>query len=464
MTSPLSPSPTSDTFKRPPLQLSTGPRALHLVDGNVSRQNHSSSPLPSPLHTPPSATSQLSTPPKTTNGIHPIRRQSSISYKFNDDKCDATLRSPPLTSNLTRSLSLGPRSPRSPRLTPDRRSTGSTTNEPITERPPLTLAEKYVAVDQIGCKLFTVFYESDTQTFYNSLPRRNLDAWNCVPNLLRTRRNFFSVNCYFFIQIQQYVCANSNTVKRKWERIVHRKFDKEINDTALTSPATGQGGAMLEGIKEGVQGVGRFIAAGLVDFSASTEQSQTFLQQRHSMQSNSSASTSTTKSTRWSRSSASSLWDDLTTSQEEGHVLMVHDTGATPTVSPNPVFMQQQQQGKNREDWGFQSADTFIAKELGVHRKKSSEMSSPSPLCSPAEPSGSSVRSSSPDVKPPSGSLSRLSLPPPSSIPGLGSLALVGANAPPVSSWMGSMGKKWEELQRGSTCTFIFSSVACEPD
>jgi len=44
-------------------------------------------------------------------------------------------------------------------------------------------------------------------------------------------------------------------------------------------------------------------------------------------------------------------------------------------------------------------------------------------------------------------SMNGSAFPPVSSIPGLGSLA-VAASTPVVSSWMGSVGKKWEELQR----------------
>lgn len=57
-------------------------------------------------------------------------------------------------------------------------------------------------------------------------------------------------------------------LKRKWERIVSRGMDRAYNSpsTSITSPsqpsATGNG-AMLDGIKEGVQEVGRLLASGL---------------------------------------------------------------------------------------------------------------------------------------------------------------------------------------------------------
>jgi hypothetical protein len=194
---------------------------------------------------------------------------------------------------------------------------------------------------------------------------------------------------------------------------------------------------MLEGIKESVQGVSRLISAGLGEFSASSQQQASHPQPRHSIRlSNSSISTSTTNSTRYSQSSASSLGDEPP-QEEQGQVLMVHDTGATPTMSPNPAFMHQQQQEKERED---RARSSF---ENEAIEPRNGEVSPLSPLPSHAELS-TSARS-------PSATSNGSPFTPVSSITGIGSLAAVGANAPPVSSWIGSVGKKWEELQRGST-------------
>ena len=215
-------------------------------------------------------------------------------------------------------------------------------------------------------------------------------------------------------------------VKRKWERIVSRKFDK-AHDAASNSNSNGSGqGAMLEGIKEGVQGVGRFISAGLGDFSSSqTPPVSARQRQRDSIQSSQSSSST---STRFSQSSASSLGDEPPQDiPETSQVLMVHDTGATPTMSPNPAFLRQQQDR--------------------IQRRKSHEVTLPSPLSSsPADLPGSSSPLDSRRSQ-----FSAMSLPPASSIPGLGSLTVAGVNTPPVSAWIGSVGKKWGELQRGST-------------
>jgi hypothetical protein len=283
------------------------------------------------------------------------------------------------------------------------------------------------------------------------------------------KRNFYNV-CAIGM-LFGYITLFTVTVKRKWEKIVSRGFDKNNagNDRVTNTSANGQGGAMLEGIKEGVQGVSRFIAAGLAIGelpSPSSYQSQTTRPVGPSHltnQSNSSVSTCTTKSTRLSQSSVSSIGEDptISTPEKDGEVLMVHDTGATPTMSPNPAFMHQQEQQRNQVHESPRSSldaeDDFFSANIGVakaHRRKSQDASIPkSPWTSPVSPissfpaESSSVRQTARGKR-----ISINGLPPVSSIPGLGSLT-ASATSQPVSSWVGSVGKKWEELQRGSTYT-----------
>lgn len=128
--------------KRHSLNISIGPRPLHLVDGNVP----STAPLvPTASYSP--------TPLSDSRRVHGTRphprRQSSISYIPRDripDR-DPNTRSP-LTSprnGLGRSNSLGPKATYGPGTrVGDRNSTGSIAEETPKERPPLTLAEKYV--------------------------------------------------------------------------------------------------------------------------------------------------------------------------------------------------------------------------------------------------------------------------------------------------------------------------------
>jgi hypothetical protein len=300
------------------------------------------------------------------------------------------------------------------------------------------------------------FFLPDMQNFYTSSLKKNHNALNCVHNSLPMKPNFFNVS---YPTSPSTLCRQRATVKQKWERIVNCGFDKtNSQDDNLTSPtATNQGGVVLEGIKEGVQGVSRFIAAGLGEFSSSALSSPSRKHVVH--QSCSSISTYATKSTRFSQSSASSLGDDPhslpdSPSKEHVQVLMVHDTGATPTMSPNFTFAHQQQEMKTQQehpDGGFES-DAGSEREAKLQRRKSREGTT-SRL-----PSRTTVSNSNDFVRGDVANRTRVygnksaGLPPASSIPGLGSLA-VGAPAP---SWVESVGRRWEELQKGSTCVVLF--------
>jgi hypothetical protein len=151
---------TLATISKPhSLNISTGPRPLHLVDGssNFQPQGPATAPLATHVQTSlysPSPVSETSTPPSSANNIngfhHKPRRQSSISYnpRGGDADRDATVRLPSTRHALVRSSSLGPKSPHSAVKIGDRRSAGSTPNPELsdaTDRPPLTLAEKYVS-------------------------------------------------------------------------------------------------------------------------------------------------------------------------------------------------------------------------------------------------------------------------------------------------------------------------------
>jgi hypothetical protein len=278
----------------------------------------------------------------------------------------------------------------------------------------------------------------------------------------------------------------SSTVKRRWERIISRGFEASTLDGTCSQ---GQGsGAMLEGIREGVQGVSRFLAAGLAIGELSPPLSpappRPGLRRTHSAnQSSSSISTNTTKSTRFSQSSVSSIGEEPlmlngpSPSKEHDtvQVLIVRDTGATPTMSPNPDFVhkQQQQEQQQRAAALVESSpetepDCFpsssMRKSTKIHRRKSRDNSNSVNLTLPLEniltlpdPAFSS-RSVSPSVdlkrEVTRATMPGSPMPPMSSIPGLGSLTL-GTTSPPVVSWVGSVGKKWEELQRGSTYVSI---------
>ncbi|KAJ6486779.1 hypothetical protein C8R45DRAFT_1214102 [Mycena sanguinolenta] len=294
-------------------------------------------------------------------------------------------------------------------------------------------------------------------------------------------------------------------LKRKWERIVSRGFISPHNastPTPLASSleANANGGAVLDGIREGVQGVGRFIAAlspTSATYHTSLESAAGFPLRANGINGNgngthskssslstmATTTTTTSKSTRFSLSSQSSLGEEPAESEtsssscptnteddtdaagaeeEDGaQVLMVHDTGATPTMSPNPAFAarrdrerdraRQQPSGTGTE--GDSSAEAEADFFFAQAQVQAAASGSPSPTRTPqtARPGTKRSVSSSP------------------AIPGLGGLGLVDSAG--VSAWVGSVGKnvstKWEELQKVSTiakntkrASLLFSDIA----
>ncbi|KII91127.1 hypothetical protein PLICRDRAFT_495976 [Plicaturopsis crispa FD-325 SS-3] len=369
-----------------------GPRPLHLVDGNVPAHLHSPGPFSAPLAASPRPFSYSQSPePSSSTRKFNSRRQSSISYfpRDSDRNSASSPRSPPAAGRLpsTRSSPKG-----------DRNSTGSVESRD-SERPPVTLAEKH----------------ADLLHFIAQKESKCLE--------LRSQ-----------LEVHE---AELLQLKRKWERIVSKGFDRASVDSSpiVSHSHSGSGsngqGAMLEGIKEGVQGVSRFIAAGLTEFSSPTPSTTPLTGRRHSArQSNSSVSTfgsATTQSTRLSQSSASSI-GEASECDTDAQVLMVHDTGATPTMSPNPEFVHA----------GLESIDTS---SKTLRRRSRDHSRAPSPLESPTVKRTPSTGKRS--------SIHGGSFPLPASIPGLASFG--GSQSP--SSWVGSVGKRWEELQRGSTFT-----------
>ncbi|KAJ7442496.1 hypothetical protein B0H11DRAFT_2204427 [Mycena galericulata] len=378
-----------------PLQLANGPVADALPSAPLSAAVSSFSPSPlSPLS------------PTTPNGTS--RRPSSIIY----NPSSRPARSSGHRSTLGRSNSVGG--------SLDRRHTAA-------ERSPVTLAEKH----------------ADLLHFIAQKESKCLEL-----------RSQLAMHEAELLQL-----------KRKWERIVSRGFTSPHNSSlASTSsgtasgssiensptPTSANGGAVFDGIREGVQGVGRFIAA----FSPTPYSSfESVLP--HGMHSPSSSmstmatSTSAGKSTRLSQSSVSSIGEEPCPPSAEraaddadgAQVLMVHDTGATPTMSPNPEFnARRQQRSRERlrtpDSSAEAEADFFLA---------SAQAATSTPA--PARP-GAAKRASSTNA-----------------LPGL---AGVVESVAPVSAWVGTaVGKKWEELQRAPTfaknskrASLLFSDIA----
>ena len=233
---------------------------------------------------------------------------------------------------------------------------------------------------------------------------------------------------------------------------------------------------MLEGIREGVQGVSRLIAAGLGELSSAPVSSsptptstsrQTAARRRHLARPSSSSistyATNASDSTRLSQSSASSLEDEPGEAErndedEWEEALMLKYSDAKPIVDANPN--RKLNSGLLESGFGINSKDrTSISspeRTAKIHRRKSRDCSGPSSsrsfdLSTTTSPS---VVTPSPKQTLKAKRASVNALPPVASIPGLGSLtAIGGSGGQPVASWVG---KKWEEIQNGSTYALIF--------
>ncbi|KAH9924366.1 hypothetical protein B0H21DRAFT_781424 [Amylocystis lapponica] len=358
-----------------PLSL-CGPRPLQLVDGNM--------PITSPSSCPSPTVSGLSTPPLTARSAK-ARRQSSISYYPSDHSPNWDIRSPTTAySTPQRSNSLGLRTTEAA-VKGDRRSTGSI-DSPIAERAPLTLTEKHADLLQ-----FIAQKESKCLELRSQLATHE---------------------------------AELSQLKRKWERIVSRGMDRISLPAGPSTPVTANG-VVLDGIREGVHGVGRLLAAGL-DLSPSSPALMSSV-------STTGTRSSAQSSVRLSQSSASSLAFD-----EPLRELDERDEG-----SPDHAV---QQSAKSSVEL---SPNELRAAKL--HRRKSRDRPSVQTLMSSLEPASPSPVSPPMSAPATSRQYKRSSigasagLAPAASIPGLG------------STWMESVGstvgRRWEELQKGETFT-----------
>ena len=314
-------------------------------------------------------------------------------------------------------------------------------------------------------------------------------------------------------------------VKRKWQKIVNKGLECGHRSVASSADAST---IVFDGIKEGVQGVSRLLSA---RFSytpppssyptVSTQSGQCLplpLNKYHCAQeSNSSISTYMTSQSgstpgRSSQSSMFSFGEDQSGALEgnlclEGkrmddshgngesqvQVLMVRDTGATPTMSPNPEFHQQKQRQDQDncvsaalstprlndtnvecvkpnitgdfkgKSWtcdiqaAVAQAPGWISREAQLDLEQL-DFSSLAPSVLPSRQGNhvmctetSPQLESSPSLSyvEPGGSA------PISSIPGLGLTAGVATVSSP--SWMDNVGKKLKELQKSSTCVVLLS-------
>ncbi|KZT68884.1 hypothetical protein DAEQUDRAFT_670551 [Daedalea quercina L-15889] len=401
----------------------SGPRPLQLVDGNAQPGGSGS---PSTSSCPSPTVSGLSTPPPTAKSFSAkSRRQSSISYFPSDNAPSWSLRSPTTTTALPlrRSISVGrPAQSPPPSASGDRRSLGSSEElqSPRADRGPLTLTEKH----------------ADLLHFIAQKESKCLE--------LRSQLAMHE--------------AELTQLKRKWERIVSRGMDR----ASISAPSSSVASPLspLDGIKEGVQGVSRLLLGDLSSPGASSptvpvqpvagfatmSRAAAHRSRGHvNSQSTSSISTTGTTSTsvRLSQSSASSLaFDDPPQELDE----KVEGEGKGEGKG----------EGEAEEHRGsVEISPASALRAAKLHRRKSRDSAPTRPPESPTTPNAASVTSPTSTSSARASKRASLNLSsglPPPAIPGVGALAVQ-----PVSSWMetvgSSVGRKWDEIQKGETFT-----------
>ncbi|TFK21747.1 hypothetical protein FA15DRAFT_758526 [Coprinopsis marcescibilis] len=308
-------------------------------------------------------------------------------------------------------------------------------------------------------------------------------------------------------------------LKRKWERIVNRGVERDNLATSSQSHNYSNGSTLmslasptmaLEGFKEGVQEMSRLLSAGLSSGGASrsgpsrspsaTSSPAAFspktLPRHAANDSNSSSSTSKTTATssskashRLSQCSSATSYDghedqddtvkgNAVSVSKNGGVhnspqeLIITDTGATPTVSPNPAFLEQKERRRRRKDkaeadkattrkgddnedvwemWGTEEvtgSQESLSSNSFLHSQTSSSSNISPRSSNPKIPTQSASRAVSlPVAQPPGYSTT-------SSIAGLSNLA----SQAHMSAWMGSVGKKLGELQNSTTMSNLSKS------
>ncbi|KAI0746926.1 hypothetical protein C8Q80DRAFT_1178346 [Daedaleopsis nitida] len=420
----------------PPSPSLAAPRPLQLVDGNVQSSAAASS-CPSPT------ASGLSTPPPSAQTFNP-RRQSSISYYPSDHSPTWDLRSPTTAgpSSLRRSTSLNQNVPARLELKGDRRSL-----------PPMD-----------------VVVESPRQS---TCSRVLLHLLSRHADLLR----FIAQKESRCLELRSQLAAHEAELaqlKRKWERIVSRGMDRAYSQQPAHPGANS--GSLLSGA---VKDVSRLLAAGLSDLSNSPIPSPSAKQDSpaaplrtpalragrtygHSnTQSTSSISTSgtsasmATSSVRLSQSSASSLAFD--------EPLCEQDEPEGEGEAESPVSLKRTSlrvDGGTGIESPIEISPSSAIKAAKLHRRKSREVPAPPSPLGFAVSSTPSLGDKEAEVKENRRSVSKRAslqvganaMPPAASISGLGPLA-----SPLTTAWMGSVGnsvgKKWEELQKGDTFT-----------
>ena len=147
-------------------------------------------------------------------------------------------------------------------------------------------------------------------------------------------------------------------------------------------------------------------------------------------------------------------------SDRSEQVLIVRDTGATPTMSPNPDFERKRRLNKLKDRRGVLTGSPI--------KKHTTTEGFDSWLDDGWDEQSPSLRKDQPVLeacaigqRSMSASEASTTIPPslpPLSTPGIGTMNLAGPAAQQMSSWMDTVGKKLNEIRGSSTCVVSYCS------
>lgn len=273
------------------------------------------------------------------------------------------------------------------------------------------------------------------------------------------------------LELREQLAVHENELaelKRKWERIINRTLPmagggyENLVSTSSTNAVLGS--TALDGIKEGV----RRITLGLSDLGGGTNTESSQHIATHSQDGSGSSSAgalSGFSSGRFSMSSMSSVCEaevangrahvdgsvDAVRSSSTDAISSIRRSGSLhrrPARSlskdpPTPVNLA------TGIDLGHEFLSTTISQTAPSQVQY---LSSAAPVLRQTATSPSIPTNTAADKQSRRTTLAP-ALPPPSSVPGLGSLTMGASVGNPVSSWMGSVGKKLGEIQGADTLT-----------
>ena len=352
----------------------------------------------------------------------------------------------------------------------------------------------------LNAKQITLNYEPDMQIYCTSSRRKRGNVLSCENSSLCMRRNWQTVGiCSPFVLPMQ--STNTPTVKRRWERIVNRStmtggggYD---NPVSISSTNAALGGLALDGFKEGV----RKIAAGLTDLGATSSvvpdplhrpaKPCTPTHSQHESDSSVSVSADTSSGFSNGRISTSSVSSFCEGEGAGGGVDDVRSSSmdVTPSVRRSASLHRRTTRSRSREGSADStnlqhkaeqrtdgmmhgnapdtfhpagSQTTLSSRQISnpppsafKHAALTTNLSSASSLSLPSSLPTTSTR----DVKHSRRTSVATGFPPASSVPGLGSLAMGPSVGGPVSSWIGSVGKKFSGGQGAET--YVHYSLSC---